>query len=349
MRLAFVASRTIHHGERDATARRHRLATAAANRGHDVTYITSKWWQSDFDTFEQDDVTYYAVPDGNALLTAGRIAKAIRERRPDVVHAAGGEPTWVAGAHLGATISGAGFLLDYYEPPARTGAVGGWFRRRALSSAGAVVTPSETVETAVRELGVADDHVRVIPTGIDIGAIRDIEPSSGGDIVFSRRLDEGANLETLLLALAEFREYDWTATIIGDGPRKRAYERQASDLRIDDRVEFVGDRPVEERIALFKNAHVYVHTAEYTPFAHDLLRALASGCISIVEYHEASSAHELVVHEDRGFTATSPEELTERLATAGELEAKSFDENFTDYDDQAFLERYLDIYRRLRR
>jgi glycosyltransferase involved in cell wall biosynthesis len=210
------------------------------------------------------------------------------------------------------------------------------------------VTPSETVETTVREHGVDGRRVRVIPTGIDVETIEAIEPAESGDIVYSRRLDEGANLETLLLALAEFREYDWNATIIGDGPQRAAYERQARDLRIDDRVEFVGDLPVAERIARFKNAHVYVHTAEYTPFAHDLLRALAAGCVSIVEYHEDSSAHELVVHEDRGFTATSPEELTRRLAAAGDLESLCFDEDFADFADEAFLEAYLDIYRRIR-
>jgi glycosyltransferase involved in cell wall biosynthesis len=347
MRVAVVSARTIHHGDSAAAARATRLATAVAERGHEVVWLTARWWEGDFRDFEQDGITYRAVGSGASVSTPLRIANRVREFDPDVVHAYVGQPTWTAGARLGATLSGAGFLLECYEPPEPAGAVGNWLRRSALRAAGAIVVPSETVGTAVRELGVDGDLVRVIPTGIDIDRLRGIEPADGGDIVYSRRLDDGANLETLLLALAEFREYDWTATVIGDGPRRAAYERQASDLRIEDRVEFVGDRPDEDRIALFKNAHVYVHTAEYTPFAHDLLRALAAGCVSIVEYHEDSSAHELVVHEDRGFTATSPEELTERLAAAGELERLTFDEAFTDVSDRDFLEAYLDLYRRL--
>ena len=347
MRLAFVAATTIHHENHEAAARRHLLATALAERGHEVTCFTAPWWEGDFDSFEQDDITYRAVDAGRAPVLTARLASAIRAFAPDVVHLAGGNPWWTAGAHLGARLARAGFLVEWYEPPEPAGAVGDWLRRRALRGAGAVVTPSQTVQTAVRELGVTEDSVSVVPTGIDLDRIREIEPADGGDIVFSRRLDEGANLETLLLALAEFREYDWNATVVGDGPRRQAYERQARDLRIEDRVEFVGELSVEDRVALFKNAHVYVHTAEYTPFATDLLRALAAGCVSIVEYHEASSAHELVVHEDRGFTATSPEELTERLATAGQLPAKDFDESFRTNDREAFMEAYLDRYRAL--
>ncbi len=351
MRLAFVSATTVHHPvSDDVAARLHRLATAVADRGHEVTYFTSRWWQGDFQEFEQDGITYRAVGNGsnNSVLTPMRVANEVREADADVVHAVCDSPLWTAGAQYGATLSDAGFLVEWYDPPASESGFSGWLRRRALHSADLIVTPSQTVETTVRENGVDGRRVRVIPTGIDVELIQKAEEAESGDIVYSRRLDDGANLETLLLALAEFREYDWHATVIGDGPRREAYERQAKDLRIDDRVEFVGDLPVEERISRFKTAHVYVHTAEYTPFTHDLLRALAAGCVSIVEYHENSSAHELVVHEDRGFTATSPEELTRRLAAAGDLESLSFDENFLDFSNEAFLESYLEIYRTIR-
>lgn len=350
MRVAFVAARTIHHAESEATARLDRIASAVAERGHEVTCFTAKWWQGDFQEFEREGLTYRGIGSGSedALITPFQVANAIRKTDPDVVHAVCQNPLWTSGAKLGALLSGAGFLVDWYDPPQATGVVSGWLRNRAIKGADVIVTPSQTVETTVRERGVDGRTVRVIPTGIDIEQIKSTPVADSADIVYSRRLDEGANLETLLLALAEFREYDWNATIIGDGPKRAAYERQARDLRIDNRVEFVGELPVEERIARFKQAHVYVHTAEYTPFAHDLLRALAAGCVSIVEYHQHSSAHELVVHEDRGFTATSPEELTRRLAVAGDLEHKSFDETFAEFSDDAFLEAYLDQYRAIR-
>ncbi|MFB6110032.1 MAG: glycosyltransferase [Halodesulfurarchaeum sp.] len=349
MRLAFVSPKTIHHADSDDAARLHRLASALAERGHEVDCLTARWWEGDFERFDQAGITYHAVGDsGGGLSIPFRVARAIRGVDPDVVQGTCVPSSWAMGARLGAALAGRPAVIECYDPPRATGGVGGTLRSLALKSADAVVAPSRTVQTTLRELGIEGERIRVIPTGIDVELIRETEPAEGGDIVYSRRLEEGANLETLLLALAEFREYDWSATVIGDGPQREAYERQARDLRIEDRVTFVGDLPVEERVALFKNAHVFVHTAEYTPFAHDLLRALASGCVSIVEYHEDSSAHELVETEERGFTATSPEELTRRLAAAGELERRQFDDRFAEFDDEQFLERYLELYRRIR-
>ncbi|MFB6085454.1 MAG: glycosyltransferase [Halodesulfurarchaeum sp.] len=351
MRLALVSPTTVHHRDPGAVAfRLHRLATAVTERGHEVVWITRKWWQGEFQDFEQGGITYRGIGDGSgdSILTPLRVASVLRKTGAGIVHVGCESPRWTMGAQLGATLSGAGFLLEWYDPPDAEGTLDGWLRTHTLRSADVVVTPSQTVETAVRERGIDGRRIRVIPTGIDVDLIRETPPAESGDIVYSRRLDDGANLETLLLALAEFREFDWNATIIGDGPRREAYERQATDLRIDDRVEFMGELPLEERIARFKAAHVYVHTAEYTPFAHDLLRALACGCVSIVEYHEDSSAHELVVHEDRGFTATSPEELTRRLAAAGDLESTTVEEDFLDLSEEAFLEAYLDVYRSIR-
>ncbi len=350
MRVALVSPTTIHHAESVAARRLDRLARLLDARGHEVTFFTAKWWEGDFHRFDHHGLTYRAIGHGSGAtaLTPFRVARAISAENPEIVHALCEAPLWTAGARLGSDLAGAGYLVDWYDPPDTAGVFSGWLRRRGLRGADRVITPSETVQTTVREFGIDGNRVRVVPTGIDLDRIEAIEPIPSGDIVYSRRLDDGANLETLFLALAEFREYDWTATVIGDGPQREAYERQARDLRIEDRVEFLGDRSVEERIARFKDAHVYVHTAEYTPFAHDLLRALAAGCVSIVEYHQQSSAHELVVHEDRGFTATSPEELTRRLAAAGDLERRSFDASFADFADDAFLEAYLDLYRLIR-
>ncbi|MFB6069485.1 MAG: glycosyltransferase [Halanaeroarchaeum sp.] len=346
MRVALVTAETVHHARSDGAERLHALASDLAGRGHDVVVFSAQWWEGDPDAFERDGVRYRAVaetPTDWRFWT--NLPGMLRRFEPTVVHAVCEPPGHLLAAGVGATLAGASLVAECYDPPRTRTTVARRLARLGVGMADEVVTPSRTVRTRVRELGVPMESFSVVPTGIEMDLVRETAPDQGGDIVFSRRLDEEANLETLLLGLAEFREYDWEATIIGDGPERDRYERQARDLRIEDRVNFVGDRSVEERIALFKAAHVYVHTAEYTPFAIDLLRALAAGCVGIVEYHEDSSAHELVEQERRGFTATSAQELTERLAAAGGLEQLAVDESFADFDRRSFLERYLAIYR----
>jgi len=344
--VAFVSETTAQHARGDDLDRLALLADLLAERGHDVHVCCAQWWDGQPDAFDHEGVTYHAVTaERGQRWFAAKAAGTLNGVDPDVVHATSRTPGHVYGARWGGLLAGAPVVLDWYDTHTTTAGLTGRAYRYAARKPGVVVTPSRTVKTTVREHGGNGEDVRVVPTGIDMAGIRRAVPGDGGDIVCSRRLDEDANVESLFLALAEFREYDWDCTIVGDGPERAGYERQARDLRIDDRVDFVGDCSVEERVEIFKNAHVYVHTAERTPFALDLLRALACGCVGIVEYHAQSSAHELVETYERGFRATSDEEITECLVRAGDLERKAVDESFADYDHGSFLEAYLDAYR----
>jgi len=161
------------------------------------------------------------------------------------------------------------------------------------------------VRTSARERGATEHGTTVIPESIDMDLVRGADPAEKVDVAFAHSLDDSANLESLFLGLAELREKDWSVTIIGDGPNRSDYERQASDLRIDDRVEFVGACDRERRVEIYKGAHVFVQTAYREFFASELLWALACGCVGIVEYQARSSAHELIEHRERSFRVTS--------------------------------------------
>ncbi len=349
MRVAFVAEVTAQHEETGGTRRLRRTAEQLANRGHEVTVLCAQWWDGEHESFEQADVTYRAVttePPGDEPLRrfALSLPGALRRTKPDVIHAVA-VPKHVLAAKTASKLAHSPLVVDWYEaPPAGAGATSKSLRMAARAP-DEVITPSETVKTRVRELGASDDDVRVIPNSIDMDAIREAQVVDGADIVYSRRLDEDANLESLLLALAELRDKGWHAVVVGDGPAREQYERQTRDLRIDDRVEFTGAQPAEKRIPVFRGAHVYVQTARKEAFPTDLLRALACGCAGVVEYHVESSAHELVEREERTFRTTSEQELTNALREAAELPQMTENESFEQYDHRPVLEQYLDCYR----
>jgi hypothetical protein len=69
--------------------------------------------------------------------------------------------------------------------------------------------------------------------------------------------------------------------------------------------------------------------------------------VGIVEYHRASSAHELVEHRDRGIRTTSENELSDAIRSAGDLPRMAVDETFAEFDGERVLEQYLDCYRRI--
>lgn len=343
MRVAVVTMDTPQSRDVARTRRLDRVARQLAAHGNTVDVCCTQWWEGDVETFEQEGVTYHAItrePSPRAF--AAKVPLALRRLKPDVVHAGYSPPGAAVAATTGRLLSRRPVLLDWYgdepaDPDRRV-------VRSALGRPSTIVTPSRHVQTRVRELGAGDDRVHVIPESIDVRQVQAIPPADRPDIVTARRLDEEANVDTMLLGLAELRDRDWEAMVIGDGPARASYEQQAAELRIDDRVRFVGALPRDQRIAHYRAAHVFIQTATRCPFAIELLWALAAGCVGIVDYQEESAAHELVERQDRGFRTTSSEELSEAILEAADLEELTYNDTFDGYDHERVLEQYLDRY-----
>ena len=349
MRVAVVTLETWHRRESPALRRLRFVAEGLADRGHDVHVLCAKWWSDAGDRYEEAGVTYRGVvvePNARQSFLL-RLPFSLRAVAPDLVHAGAVPPAQVTAASVGATLSRCPLVAEWYGE-AELDAGSERARRWALTRPDAVVTPSRLVKTWARGAGADGDDVVVIPDAVDFDRIRATPPGDGGSVVYARRLDDGANLESLLLALAELRDRDWTATVIGDGPGRDAYERQARDLRIDGRVSFVGECDRDERIAIYRDAHVFAQTATRCAFPTELPWALAAGCVGIVEYHADSSAHELVENRERGFRTTSEQELADAIVDAGDLAQLDVDESFSEFDRGPVLESYLDRYRALR-
>ncbi|WP_435361521.1 glycosyltransferase [Haloarchaeobius sp. DFWS5] len=347
MRIAFVSLETAFHDDSEANERLRRVAELLASRGHDVTVFCAKWWTGDIPEWEHERVQYRGLVDDVAESRKFRysLAMALPKFGPDVVHAAACPPKQVSAASKGARMARAPLVTEWYGDVEQVGRA----HRKVFKKSDAMVTPSRMVQTRVWEQGASEDSVEVIPNSIDMGRIQDTDPVDSGDIVYARRLDEGANLESLLLALAELRRVDWSAVVVGDGPERENYERQARDLRIDDRITWLGECDREQRIAVYRGAHVFAQTARECLFPTELVWALAAGCIGIVEYHADSSAHELVERRDatfdRGFRTTSEQELADAIRESAGMEHLDVDETFTNYDHEPVLEQYLERYR----
>jgi len=345
MRVAFVSLFAPGHGDTPARSRTRRFARGLADRGHDVVWLCARWWGGDHDAFEDEGIAYRSVttePSPSAF--AARLPLALRRIDPDVVHAVNSPPTPGIAATVGGALSRTPVLVDWW----RDHLADSRRRYRPLARrADIVTTPSRTTKTRVREHGADDDDVRVIPESIDFDLVEEAGVDDRFDAVYARRLDRHANVETFLLGLAELRDRDWTAAVVGDGPERERIESTASDLRIDDRVSFFGDPPLRERVELFKGTHVAVATATWETFATDLLWALACGCVALVEYQADSSAHELVEGRRRGRLVTSPAELADEFVAVGDLDRKSVERDFAAYDHDAVLDRVVDAYRGL--
>ncbi|MFW5948941.1 MAG: glycosyltransferase family 4 protein [Halolamina sp.] len=346
MHVAFVSMETAHHVDRRGLERALRTARMLADRGHEVTYLCAQWWGGDaVPTFEHDGIEYRRVTrEPKAGAFAAKLPAALWRARSDVIHVAHGPPRHTAVAEKAGTMLRTPVLVDWFgDGPAEPGR-----ETRAANGADLITAPSELVRTRVRETGADDESVRIVPESVNLETVREAPTDNRFDVVAARSLDEHANVGTLLLALAERRQREWSAAIVGDGPAREAAETAARDLRIDDRVTFTGSLPERDRVSIYKGAHVFAQTATVEPFATELLRALACGCLGVVEYQAGSSAHELVEGVTRGRRVTSPEEMAAVITEAGDVPHREYNEAFERFDHDAVLDTYVDCYKEIR-
>lgn len=348
MRVAFVSLATHHRLDTAPTRRIDRTARqVAAHEDHDAVVCCACWWDGGTDTFVQDGLRYAAVTDERAPRRfAARLPLALRQERPDIVHASYWPPAAAAGAIAAGRLTRTPVALDWYgdEPVDGTARLSAVAARRA----GRVLVPSRYVATVVRELDVDRERTRVIPESIDVDRIRSVTADRQPDIVAAARLDGTADVEAVLLALAELRDRAFDAVILGAGPRRSAHAEQAAALGIDDRVSFPGWPSCQERIAWYTGAHTFVQPPGRCPFATELLRALACGCAAVVEYRADSAAHELVEQLDRGVRITDREAWPDAIVDAAALDHLTYNDRFDRYDHARIREAYLETYRRLR-
>lgn len=347
MRVALVCADSGPAASSAVADRIQHLGHQLVARGHDVIVFSRKWWDGDFTEYEWNDLTYRTVTDDASFRTRRfitRLPGTVHPFNPDLIHVCADRIGAVNAASLGSLLLRCPLIAEWYTYTPRTG----WeafAQKLAVRAPRTVITPSRLIQTGVRELGRSPETIEVIPNSIDFSAIQSIDPEHIADIVYPRRLDGDANLESLFLALAELRQSDWQLAIIGAGPSKSKYQQHAADLRIDDQVTFIGDIDDDRRVAIYKGAHVAVHTALRSPFPTEFLHALACGCIGIAEYHMNSSAHELLEGWDRGIRTTDEAALADAIREAATMEHREIDNRFQAYDINEITDRYLDCYR----
>ena len=346
MRVAFVAMETTRHVDRRGTRRFERVARQLSKAGHEVTLFCGQFWDDYDDEYVVDDLRYRGVSLGTATASfCTRLPGVLAAFRPDVIHVHPSPPQQVLAAEVGAKLARAPLVVEWFgdDPLDSDHRLTQW----ATGTPDLIVTPSELVRTRVREHGADGDTTTVIPESIDFDRVEAVEPAESVDVAFAHPLDASANIEDLLLGLAELREREWSATIVGDGPNREAYEQEAADLRIDDRITFAGACDRRRRLEIYKGAHAFVQTAYREDFASELLWALACGCVGVVEYQAESSAHELIENYDRSYRVTDPEGLADAIVDAAEFERLTVDDHWRAYDHEAVIEQYVDAYDRL--
>lgn len=153
----------------------------------------------------------------------------------------------------------------------------GPFLRAIWHTADAVIANSD----GLRDLAVAfDSHIDIpiIPNGVDgtryTSESRNWSPArlfSVGRIVYQKGLDLG------LRALAQLKVLEWEWRIAGDGPQMDSLKVLAQELRISERVTFLGWQSREELTQWYHHSNLFLFPSRHEGMPNAVLEAMSSG------------------------------------------------------------------------
>ena len=198
---------------------------------------------------------HYIYPDGVAAVALGRLFK-----KPVVLTARGSDVTQYPSFRL----------------PAR-------MIRWAMQNAAALISVSAGLKAGMIDLGVSQEKITVLRNGVDLQQFRPIDPKSAQrDWGVSRKvlISVGHLIErkrhNLTIEALQFL-HGWTLVLVGDGPEKFRLQSLASQLGLDDRVIFSGQKPHADLSGLYSGADISVLASSREGWANVLLESMACG------------------------------------------------------------------------
>lgn len=190
-----------------------------------------------------------------------------------------------------------------------------------------VISPTENIKELLVSYGVPDEHIIVIPTGIDISKFKkDIEWDLRNEydilpeekiLLFVGRLGPEKNIDFLIKVFHKvaYEEKNTKLVIIGDGIERNKLEELVIDLNMHDKVIFTGGQPREKVLDAYKQSDLFIFAsytetqglvvlesmAAGTPVValgkmgvYDLLKHENAGGIMLTELNEDDFTHEIL-------------------------------------------------------
>jgi glycosyltransferase involved in cell wall biosynthesis len=176
-----------------------------------------------------------------------------------------------------------------------------------------IVANSRAAANKLREEGVPQRKIAVIPNGLSLDAFPLAPPRTKRRVVVTvANLRHGKGLDTLLgaAALVLRGHADARFKLVGDGALRSSLEAQAAALGISERVEFLGTQEDVGRI--LQCCDIFACPSDMEAFPNVVMEAMAAGLPTVAS--NVGGIPELIAHETNGLLV--PPGAAEPLAAA---------------------------------
>ncbi|GAB6188675.1 glycosyltransferase family 4 protein [Marinitoga arctica] len=173
-----------------------------------------------------------------------------------------------------------------------------------------VISPTTNIKELLVSYGVPDDHVVVIPTGIDINKFNEEVIWNLRDeynilpeekiLLFVGRLGPEKNIDFLIKVFHKIfhEERNVKFVIVGDGVEKNKLEELVIELDLHENVIFTGGQPREKVLDAYKQADLFIFASYTETQGLVVLESMAAG--TPVVALGKMGVYDLLNHENAG-------------------------------------------------
>ena len=235
------------------------------------------------------------------------LRKLIRDFRPDLLHAhtsKAGFLTRLAGRTLGVPSVYTIHTWLFGTPAiSKISSLLGWpGERLAARWCDRIITVARAGADVIGRSGIASgEKVVTIYNGIpDCGEQANLSSVRSPTLVMVARFTEAKDHDTLLRAFAKTRA-ETRLLLVGDGHLRAKFEALARELRIETRVDFLGDRG--DVPSILARADIFVLASKTEMFPISILEAMRAGLPVISS--QVGGVSEIVTHGETGLLVES--------------------------------------------
>lgn len=238
----------------------------------------------------------------------------------------------------------------------------GYLSKKTLNSADVIIAVNQSAKDGLRDLGISESKILVIPPGINIDDYphpkkfpQNYVPRV---IISSCKLINRKKVENIILAVnILIKKFpDIKLLIIGDGPQKKTLVDLTHKLKLDDWIEFKGYVPYDRMPQEYSKSDIYINASESEGFATVCLEAMAASlCIvstkvgGFADSLESGVTGLLIDNSNPQSIAAALTKLLEKpeLVRKYSLAAHSVVGRFFDWK-KAIIPKYINLYSSLR-
>ncbi len=328
MKIAFVYDAIYPWVKGGAEMRIHELGKRLSTRGYEIHIFGIKWWEGE-DTIKYEGMTLHGVCKARSLYVNGRrsISEALvfavklfpvlRKEKFDLIDVS------VFPYFSCFTVKAISFLKktpsvftwhevwnDYwYEYLGKNKGFFGMIIEKMVSKvSGNNIAVSDWTKKRLETLGTPEKKIAVIPNGIDLKRISDIEPEGDWasaeaekkiyDVIFAGRLIKEKNVDVLIKALALLKPTfpKIKCCVVGDGPEKNSLVELSKKMRVYENIEFAGFQEYRELIGKIKASKMLVLPSSREGFGMVVIEAFACG-VPVATVNEKYNAAQSLVED----------------------------------------------------